>query len=309
MRARRSIAAAIAVIAATFLALGPALSASADDSTTLTFSADSTQTVSYGTNWLMQVTLTGSTPYDFVTATSGTVNILIKGIPGNYATGLPLTPGGVAFVSPSDSQPALPAGTYAVTAVYVPSGTAYLQASQTLAPATLTVTPLRMSSSFSITKTTINGRPAVQVLATATPPSANAAVPPGSWKVTATDSADGIALTTAAPLPKNPAEPVTITLSKKLTAGRQYSVVADFVPAAAVAGGYKVSNGKPQKVTVESPSFGDVLNTPFAAPLWAIIAIGLGLAALIAAAIVLVAVASRNSKNSGEPGAIQPSTI
>ena len=307
MKVRGPLSVVIAVVGALFMALGPALSASADDSTTLTFSSDSTQTVSYGTNWLMHVTLAGSSPYDYVTATSGTVNILIKGIPGNYATGLPLTPGGVAFVSPADSQPPLPAGTYSVTAVYVPSGTAYLLASQTLTPATLTVTPLAMSSSFTVTKTTINNKPAVQVLATATPPSANAAIPKGSWLVTAKDSTGATAFKTTAPLAKNPADPVTITLDKKLSAGHEYTVAAEFVPAATVAGGYKVTNGDPQKVTVEAPSLGEILTTPFAAPLWAVIAIVVGLALLIAAAIVLLVAARRRSQTPVTVAEVEPS--
>ena len=293
MKTRGVVGGVIAVVGALFIALGPALSASADDATTTTFSADSTQTVSYGTNWVMHVTVAGSNQYDYVTATSGTVNVLIKGIAGTYATGLPLTPGGAAFVSPPDSQPPLPAGTYAVTAVYVPSGTAYLQASQSLAPATLTVTPLAMSSKFTITKTTINNKPAVQVVATATPPSANAAIPKGSWLVTAKDSTGATTYKTTAALAKNPADPVTITLGTKLLSGHQYTVSAAFVPVAAVSGGYHVTNGDPQNVAVEAPSIGETLATPFPLPLWAIIAIGVGLALLIAAAIVLLVAANR----------------
>lgn len=293
MKTRGVVGGVIAVLGAAFIALGPALSASADDSTTTTFSTDSTQTVSYGTDWVMRVTVAGTNQYDYVTPTSGTVNILVKGIPGNFATGLPLTAGGAAFVSPPDAQTPLPAGIYSVTAVYVPSGTAYLQASQSAAPATLTVTPLAISSSFTITKTTVDNKPAVQVVATAKPPSANAAIPKGSWLVSARDSGGAIAYKTTAALAKNPADPVTITLGSKLLAGHEYTVSAQFVPAASVSGGYHVTNGDPQKVAVEAPSIGEVLTAPFAVPLWAIITIGVALALLIAAAIVLLVAANR----------------
>jgi hypothetical protein len=293
MRTRNLVTAAIAAAGALILAVGPALSASADDSTTTSFSADSTQKVSYGSDWVMHITVAGTNQYDFVTANSGTVNVLIKGIPGIYVTGLPLTAGGSAYLAPPDSQPPLPAGTYDVTAVYVPSGTAYLQASQSTATATLTVTPLSMSSSFTVTKTTIKDKPAVQVVATATPPSANAGIPQGSWLVTATDTSGATAYESTTPLAKNPADPVTITLGQTVTPGHDYTVSAKFVPAASVAGGYRVTNGDPQKVTVEAPSFGEVVTTPFAAPPWVLIAIAVGLALLIATAIVLLVQATK----------------
>jgi hypothetical protein len=299
--------AAVSVIAGSLiLALGPALSASADDSTTTTFSAASTQTVSYGTNWVMPVTVSGSTEYDFVTSTSGTVNILIKGIPGNYVTGLPLTPGGEAFFSPPSSKPPLPAGTYAVTAVYVPSGTAFLAASQTLTPATLTVTALNMTSSFTVNKTSVNNKPGLQVVVTVRPPNDHAAIPSGAWSVTAKDSTGAIAFQQTVPLAANPANPVTVTLRQKVKPGHQYTVSADFVPAATVAGGYQVKNGDPQKVTVEAQSLGEILSTPFAAPLWLLIAIGVGLALLVAAAIVFLVTTKRVDAAPTDPGDAQP---
>ena len=308
MRSSRLTLAVLGVAGSLILALGPAVSASADDSTTTSFSTASTQTVSYGTNWVMPIMVTGSTPYDFVTATSGTVNVLIKGIPGNYVTGLPLTPGGAAFFSPPSSKPPLPAGTYTVTAVYVPSGTAYLAASQTLTPATLTVTPLKVTSSFTVTKTSVNNKPGLQVVATVVPPNDNAAIPPGTWKVTARDASGAVAFQQTVPLARNPANPVTVTLRQKVKPGQEYTVSADFVAAATVAGGYQVKNGDPQKVTVEAESLGEVLATPYAAPLWLLIAIGVGLALLVAAAIVLLVSSSKKSaKNSTEPVNDQPS--
>jgi hypothetical protein len=302
VKATRPLAAAAAILGALVLSLGPALSASADDSTTTSFSPAATQTVSYGTNWVMPITVASTVQGDFVTATSGTVNILIKGIPGNYVTGLPLTPGGVAFLSPPSSQPPLGAGTYVVTAVYVPSGTAYLAASQTLTPATLTITALSLSSSFSIDKTTINNKPGLQVVATVTSPNASAAIPRGTWRITARDSTGAVAFARTVPLAENPADPVTVDLRQKVRPGLQYTISVDFVPAAPVAGGYHVKNGAPQKATVEAESIGDILATPFAAPLWLLVTIGLGLALLVAAAIVLLVAASKKpAAESAEP--------
>lgn len=308
MKLRGLLAGSGVIVGALLVALSPAASASADDTTTTSFSAGSTQTVSYGTNWVMQVTVKGTNDYDYVTPTSGTVNILVKGVPGNYATGLPLAPGGEAFVSPPDAQLPLPAGTYEITAVYVPSGTAYLQASQSVTPATLTVKPLTMSSSFTIAKSTINNKPAVRVVMTAKPPSDNAAIPKGTWVVTAKDNAGATAFKTSAPLAKNPADPVTVTLRQKLATGHEYTISANFVPQAAIAGGYQVKNGDPQKVTVEPPSFGEALMTPFAAPIWVVIAISVGLALLLATAIVLLVKVTRKSRSDpAEPAGHVPS--
>jgi hypothetical protein len=293
VRAARSLATVSVIVGTLILTLGPALSASADDSTTTTFSVDSTQTVSYGTNWVMPITVKGSMPYDYVTATSGTVNVLVKGIPGDYATGLPLTPGGEAFFSPPSSRPPLPAGTYSVTAVYVPSGTAYLAASQTLAPASLTVTPLTVTSSFTVNKISVNNKPGLQVVVSVTPPNSHAAIPSGTWSVTAKDSSGAVAFQQAVPLASNPANPVTVTLRQKVKPGHDYTISVDFVPASAVAGGYQVKNGDPRKVAVEAESLGDILATPFAAPVWLLIAIGVGLVLLVAAAIVLLVTGPR----------------
>jgi hypothetical protein len=276
------------LVGAFALALAPALSASADDSSTTTFDPSATQTVSYGTNWLMTLKVAGTEQYDFVTATSGTVNILIKGIPGNYVTGLPVTDGGEVFFSPPSSQPPLPAGTYQVSAVYVPSGTAYLAPSQTATPATLTITPLVLPSAFSVNKATIDNNPSLEVVATVSPPNANAAIPAGTWLVTAKDSAGMSVFEKTVALAKNPADPITVPLGSKVKPGRTYTIAAQFLPAPSVAGGYQVKQGTPKTVTVEAQSLGEVLAKPLAVPVWALILVGLGLALLIATAIVLL---------------------
>jgi hypothetical protein len=292
------------LVGALVLAVGPALSAAGDDTSTTTFAASATQTVSYGTNWLIPITVAGSASYDFVTATSGTVNILIKGIPGNYATGLPLTPGGQAFFSPPSSAPPLGAGTYEVTAVYVPSGTAYLSPSQTLTPATLTITALSLTSSFAVDRITVNNKPGLQVVASVSPSKADVAIPNGKWRITATDSTGARAFSATVPLAKNPADPVTVTLGKAVKPGHKYTISAKFVPAALIADGYQVKNADPKVVTVEAESFGEILSTPYDASIWVLGAIGLGLALLIAAAIVLLVrrVPKPESAEGGEPG-------
>jgi hypothetical protein len=277
-----------ALLGAATLVLAPAVAASADDSSTTTFPAAASQTVSYGTNWVMPITVAGSQSYDYVTPTSGTVNILIKGQPGNYATALPLTAGGVAYFSPPASQPALGAGSYEVTAVYVPSGTAYLTSSQTLTPAILTVTAIKLSTGFSVEKTTVANRPGAEVVTSITPPADSQSIPAGSWTITATDSSGAVAFHSTVARAANSTAQLTVPLGGKVRPGHKYTVSAKFAPNSAVAGGYVVSNAAVQTVEVEAESFAEVMGTPFGAPTWALIAIGLGLALLIAAGIVLL---------------------
>ena len=304
MRRNRATRVIAILVGAGLLSVVPAISAAADDSTTITFDPSASQTVSYGTNWLMPIKVAGTSQYDFVTSTSGTVNILIKGIAGNYVTGLPLTAGGMAFLSPPSSQPPLGAGTYEVTAVYVPSGTAYLAGSQTATPATLTITPLVLSTSFAVNKTTVDNKPSLEVVTTVSPPNSNAAIPDGTWLVEAKDSAGAVAFQKTVQLAKNPADPVTVPLGTSVKPGHSYAISAVFMPAASVVGGYQVKSDPSKTVAVEAQSIGEALSTPFAAPGWLLIVIGLGLAVLIAAAIVLLVTGRRKTHaaaRAGEP--------
>jgi hypothetical protein len=285
----RPIALLGALLGVAALVLAPAMSASAADSSTTTFAPSASQTVSYGTNWVMPITVAGSQSYDYVTPTSGTVNILIKGQPGNYATGLPLTAGGVAYFSPPAAQPALGAGTYEVTAVYVPSGTAYLTSSQTLTPAMLTVTAITLATGFSVAKTTVANRPGAEVVTSITPPAEGRSIPAGSWTITATDAGGAVAFHSTLAHAADSTAQLTVPLGGKVRPGHEYTVSAKFTPTSSVAGGYLVSNGGAQKVDVEAESFTEVMGTALDAPTWALIAIGLGLALLIAAGVALLA--------------------
>jgi hypothetical protein len=297
MTRRRIGVVAVALLGAAALILGPAMAANADGSSTTTFATTASQTVSYGTNWVMPITVAGSQSYDFVTPTSGTVNILIKGQPGNYATGLPLTAGGVAYFSPPAAQPALGAGTYEVTAVFVPSGTAYLTSSQTLTPAILTVTAITVSTSFSVEKTTVANRPGVEVVTSITPPAEGQPIPAGSWTITATDAAGAVAFHSTLARAADSTAPLTVPLGGTVRPGHEYTVSAKFAPTSAVADGYVVSNGGAQKVDVEAESFSEVMGAPFAAPTWALIGIGVGVALLIAAGIALLVRRSTTRKS------------
>ncbi|MEJ1230656.1 MAG: hypothetical protein WDM88_08745 [Galbitalea sp.] len=285
------------LVAVGALIVGPAAPALATDSTTTTFAASGTQTVAFGTNWLVPITVAGSNQYDTVDAASGTVNILVKGIAGVYATGLPLTAGGQAFFSPPSSQPPLGAGSYEITAVYVPAAGSGLAGSQSASPAVLTITPIKLSTSFVVQKTTVDNKPGAEVVATVQPPSSSESIPAGSWKIAATDSTGKVAFEKQVPLAKNPADPVAVTLTQHVKPGHDYSITAEFSPNSTVAGGYQVTNGPSQTITVEAESFGEVLSAPIDVPPWALGLIGLGLALLIAAGIVLFVQRPRKPTN------------
>jgi hypothetical protein len=299
----------VALVVSSFsLAVIPAATASADGTTsTTTFAASASQTAVFGSDWVMPVTVAGTGDYPPpVDATSGTVNILIEGQPGTYATGLPLAPGGQAFFSPSSAKPPLGAGTYKVTAVFVPAAGSGLAPSQTAAPAVLTVTAIRLSTSFTVQTVTIHDKPGAEVSVTVQPPGHNQGIPAGSWDVKAVTASGALAFHKKIVTKANPAKPTTQALTPGLKPGSTYTVSATFSPTPSLAGGYTVSNGTPQSTNVAAESPGEVLSTPVTTPVWAPIGIGIGLVLLIAATIVLLVRARRKPVITSQTTAAQP---
>lgn len=287
MSASKLVAAIAGVVVAAGLILLPSTASAVGDPTTTTFEAGATQTASYGSNWVMKIQVAGKQSYDTVYTSSGTISVVIKGIPGYFATGIPVADNGEAFFAQPSGKATLAAGTYTVTAVYVPNAGAFLTGSQTTTPATLTITPIDVATSFTVNQVLVDNAPALRVVATATAKSTGATVPAGQWTIAAQTSSGQTAFSKIVATPQNPTKPVTVTLPKSVKPG-DYTVSADFAPAAAVAGGYTVDKAASRKATLAAPSLVATLATPFAAPLWALIAVGAGFALLIATTIVLL---------------------
>jgi hypothetical protein len=286
----KKLAALVATLAAivVFAGFSAAPAWAAGESTTTTFTAPSSQTVDFGSNWVVPVKVTSADSYYPMDQSSGTVNILVGGQPGTYATGLPLTAAGIAYMSPPSSKPPLGAGTYQLTAVFVPSGGSGLTQSQSAAPATLIVTPLTLSASFSATSTTSGPSGTVTVHAGVKPTGNSKGTPAGSWKAVAKDAAGKTVATNSSTADANQSYPIAIKLAPTLKRGDTYTISADFTPSSDVAGGYTITTAGDQKLTLSEETLAEKMSDPLDLPIWAIILIALGLAALIAALIVLI---------------------
>jgi hypothetical protein len=292
------------------LALVPATAALADSLTsTTTFGASASQTAVFGTNWVMPIVVAGAGEYSPpVNATSGTISIVIEGQPGTYASGLPLTSGGQAFFSPPSSKPLLGAGTYKITAIYQPAAGSGLLTSQTTTPAVLTITPISLSTSFTVQSIAIHDQPGAEAVAVVAPPANKQGIPSGSWDITVTDAKGTVAFQKKVPLGINRAAPTTLKLTPGLQAGSNYSITAKFEPTASIAGGYTVTNGKAQQRTIAAKSLAETLSDRVVTPIWALIAIGLGIALLVAAAIVLIVRLRRQNVPSASAASIAQTT-
>jgi hypothetical protein len=300
---RRAIAIAALVVSALALILVPATAASADGvTTTTTFAASASQTAVFGSNWVMPITVAGTGQYPPpVDGTSGTVNIVIEGQPGTYATGLPLAPGGAAFFSPTSSKPPLGAGVYKVSAVFVPSTGSGLSPSQSSTPATLTITAIALRTSFAVQSVTLHGQPGAQVVAEVRPPANHQGIPAGSWSVKATGPGGTVAFQKTVATKANPAGVTTVELAPGLKPGTNYAISATFAPQASIAGGYAVTNGKAQPTTIAAKSIGEILSTSVNSSPLELGLVGLGFLLLVATAIVLLVTAKPKTDQDANP--------
>jgi hypothetical protein len=286
--------------ASILLALIPAADAfAAGVTTSTTFGASASQTAVFGSDWVMPIVVAGTGQYPPpVDATSGTVSIVIEGQPGTYVSGIPLASGGQAFFSPPSAKPPLGAGTYKVTAIYEPGGGSGLSTSQTTTPAVLTITPISLSTSFTVQSVTIHNQPGAEVVAQVASPADKQTIPSGSWDITATNAKGTVAFEKKIPLGSNRAAVTTVRLTPGLQSGASYSISARFAPTATFAGGYTVTNGKAQQRTIAPKSLAETLSDHVSTPIWALVGIGLGFALLVAAAIVLIV---RTRQQTGVP--------
>ena len=296
----------VATVAA--LLLVPALPAvAASNPTKIVFDTPS-ETVGYGSNWNLSITV--SAAYTEFDSSSGTVNVLIKGVPGVYASGIPVNDGGVAFLSPPSAKPPLGAGTYTLTAVFQPSGGTGLGDSQTKSPATLTVSPIGLQATATVVQTVRNNAPSADVVAKLTP-AKGATNPAGTWDVVAVDAAGGASLTASATVAAGTVDPTTIELPSVKPA-HDYTVTTTFVPDPSISNGYAVTNAVPAKLDLPDTSIVQVLTNPTPEPIGVLAAIGIVLFALLIGAIVLLTgrkpkKAVAEAEPAAEPAAAEPS--
>jgi len=284
-------------ILATIAGLGlPAASATAvgsDTPTTTTFAGEKSQTVPFGADWVFEVRVDANVDYDglHVDPNDGTIDIIVSGQPDDFATDLPLYPGGLSYFSQPDTQPLLAPGKYTITAIFTPSVSGDYASSKTKTTASLTITELTLSPTVEvITDAAIVTEPTVRTAFSGTFLETTGAPPAGTWTVTATDESGATAFERTVEQPTQSADgpvgPLDIPISGELEPGETYTVNAVFTPATYLAAGLTFDNVEAQTFTTAPPTVAEILSEPLALPLWALVSIG----GLLVAALVLVIV-------------------
>jgi hypothetical protein len=278
-----ALAAAIGV--ASSLILAPTAAFAADQQTTIAF-AQSSQSVGYGSDWVVSLSVgavikTG--PTTSVTSdldeNDGTVDVFVDGGATAFASSLHIYPGGEVFLTQPSAVATLAAGSHTLTAVFRPAAGSRLATSQTAAPLTLTVTPLDLTASATLVKRGRN--PVVRASLTGAYVKGLGA-PAGTWKITLTGGGTKTPLTqqvvqtaggpASLDIPLGPVQP-----------GTAVSIQVTFAPAAGDAGGPVTQPGR-LHYAVPALTPAEIASMPIPAPWW-----GIGLAAFIvfAAAAIL----------------------
>ncbi|BDZ44336.1 hypothetical protein [Naasia aerilata] len=285
---KRSLALALLAALATSMSIGavagPAAAAQPTDTEIVTSGPLET---GFGSNWVVEVTVTDSdgVPVD---PTGGTIDAYVVGIAGPIAHAVPLQAGARAYVSQPDAGPLLPAGTYDLSAVFVPAPGSGLEPSQAPTTLQLTVTPIALTPSFSLTGGTGEKDPPVVVLDLgADSASAPGGAPSGTWSVAVTDEKDATVFTTEVAQPASTTGPLRVPVEAKLDAGQTYSIAAGFAPEERIAGGITVAPMAAKTFTTPETTFADWAATPVALPIAVIVGGGALVALLVLAAVLL----------------------
>ena len=283
----------LAVAAAALLAMLGSISiagpAQAATSTTITFTSTAVTAV-FGSNWVIGLKVafaSGGFTGDVLDTQDGTVDVTVDGVPGTYASGVPIYRGGQVFLSAPDSAPLLAAGAHVLHATFRPAAGSGLVSSTTAKPATLTITPLALAAkNVLINDATVVGSPVLRMSLSGAYVDA-LGTPAGSWAVTV-QSAGANVLEKTVPQPAGSTTPVDVSLADAAKPGRTLTFSGVFTPDPAVAGGITLTNPSPATFAVPSLSFVQVLATPVVLPWWLFILLLLLVLGLIAAAIVLL---------------------
>ena len=279
-------AAALLAVLGSFSLAAPAQAAT---STTISFTSTAV-TAAFGSNWVIGLKVafaSGGFTGDVLDTQDGTVDVTVDGVPGTYASGVPIYRGGQAFLSPPDSAPLLAAGAHVLHASFRPAAGSGLVSSTTAKPATLTITPLALDAkNVLINDATVVGSPVLRMSLSGAYVDA-LGTPAGSWAVKV-QSAGANVLEKTVPQPAGSTIPVDVSLAEAAKPGRTLTFSGVFTPDPAVAGGITLTNPSPATFAVPSLSFVQVLATPVVLPWWLFILLLLLVLGLIAAAIVLL---------------------
>ncbi len=295
----RRIALVAAVVVAAVLVSPQAASAA---TSSVTFAEPAT-TAAFGSNWVVEVRVAGSDGgYGVpVTAASGTVDIVVSGVAGTYAS-LPLQNGGVAFFAQPLGKPLLPAGAHTLTAIFNPSAGSKLSQA-TSAPATLKITPLTVDTTVTaVADPRVAPEPVITAQLAGEYATAIGTLPAGIWSFTVKAADNDTALFETRRVQDPLAtKPVTVLVDTRLRSSTNYVVSWTFDPVAEIAGGLTITTKGTADFRTPDGTIITALATPVEWPLWAwivLLVIILGLAAAVTVLLI-----QRRTLPPGEPKA------
>ena len=289
MTAARSIALAVGLAAASTLLI--ATPAHADTLTSTYFVGERTVEAPFGSDWLLTVAVNpvGVAVADSVGPTDGTIEVLVDG--AAFVDGLPVNPGGLAYIAQPVTAPLLAAGEHEITAVFTPEPGGEYRTSVTRFTTTLTITPLGVTPFVEIvTAADEVAVPTVRTSFSGAYVDELGAPPAGEWQVTVLDDTGDEVFSQAARQPTESADgtidPLDIPITARLDSGATYSVDTQFVADASVASGVSFDNAEPLDLVTADLSLAEKLVEPVGVPTWGVIV--LVVAPLVALATVVV---------------------
>ncbi|TBN56592.1 hypothetical protein EYE40_03805 [Glaciihabitans arcticus] len=290
-----------AAAAISVLALGAtATPAFAEDASTRTVFDGTTADAEFGAPWLLEIRVSNAEFPTPVEASNGTVSIFLDGSTEPYVEDLPIALGGYAYFAQPADQPTLVAGEHTVTATFVPAGGSELAASTTRNAATITITPLGVTSSIAVVADPARYPvPTIEATLGGAYTKLYDRAPAGEWTAVVTAEDGSEVFTATAAQAGSLEEPTALPITSGLEPGKNYTVSATFVPDEAIAGGVSVGEAAP--ATFESAPAGafDGAVQPVFLPVWALILAGL---LFLAAAAAFVFVLLRTRAPARAPG-------
>lgn len=254
-------------------------------------------TAAFGDPWVVEIEVgvpAGSG--GAITAASGSVDVLVSGIAGTYAT-VPLQNGGAAFFAQPSEKPLLGAGTYTLTAIFNPSAGSNLSGS-TSAPATLIITPLEVTTIVTATADpVVSSQPVITALLGGAYRDATGTVPAGIWSFEiAVAGDDRVVFETRRVQDPFAEEATSVVVDTRLSTSTEYTVRWTFEPVEQLAAGLAIETAGATSFRTPDGTLLTALANPVELPLWTWIAIAIVLVGLLATMVILLILTRSRAK-------------
>jgi hypothetical protein len=300
-----------ALVVGASLGLGTALPAfAADIPTKIAFVGATEVSAPFNSPWELPIRVTSESENGKfnIKGTDGTVDIFVEGVPGEYVTAATIYPGGMTYFAQPANEPPLAAGEYTVTAVFTPAAGSTFGTSKTAKSATLTITPLTMTTSVELlTDPAVVAVPTVRTSLAGEYLDVVGAPPSGTWTVTGVDADGDDAFTVTAEQPTEATEgtvgPLDIPITDPLEPGETYTITTEFDADPLIASGLEFENAAPLTHTTTPLTFAETLSTPVAVPIWATILNCVLVIGLVALLVWLLSRLTRGRADDGDDAA------